>query len=70
MEWLNRFKLVLQTCPNLSDDDLFSIFPELKNSPERLNAALLFPYNNVVAEEFKPIPPDPPKKKKWLNWIR
>jgi hypothetical protein len=67
MMWLDRFKLVLETCPHLTDEQLFSIFPELENSPERLNAALLFPYKNVVAEEFKP---KIPRWKQWLMSIR
>lgn len=67
MEWLDRFKKVLDACPELQDDQLFAIFPELENSPERLNAALLFPYHNEVAEEFKP---KIPRWKKWLNWTR
>jgi hypothetical protein len=64
MEWLERFKKVLEACPDIRDEQLFAVFPELENSADRLNAALLFPYHNEVAEEFKP------KTSWWKQWLK
>jgi hypothetical protein len=67
MEWLERFKKVLDVCPEIGDEQLFQIFPELQNDPNRMNAALAFWHKGVVFDEFKP---KIPWWKQWLNLIR
>jgi hypothetical protein len=64
MEWLERFKKVLEVCPEIQDDQLFAIFPELENSPERMDAALIFWKAGIVADDFKPKIPF------WKKWLK